>query len=106
MQAEIPPAFLAGQSSMARLMRQRDWSGSPLGPPQDWPQSLRSVVNLLLGSGFPMFVVWGPTQAMLYNDGYAEILGAKHPASLGPVSRGFARHPGRNPGARGPGDRG
>ena len=64
-------------------MREADWSRSPLGPPATWPQSLRSVVGLLLGSRFPMFVAWGPQLAMLYNDAYAEILGGKHPAGLG-----------------------
>jgi PAS domain S-box-containing protein len=76
-------AFLAGDSSLARQIREADWSRSPLGPPQQWPQSLRSVVNVLLGSAFPMFVAWGPELGMLYNDAYAEILGRKHPASLG-----------------------
>src|SRR5689334_13369815 len=64
-------------------MRSRDWSTSPLGPPATWPQSLRSVVDLLLQSRFPMFVAWGPELGFLYNDSYAEILGAKHPAAIG-----------------------
>ena len=76
-------AFLAGDSALARLIREGEWSRSPLGPPEQWPQSLRSVVNVLLGSAFPMFVAWGPQLGMLYNDAYAEILGRKHPASLG-----------------------
>src|SRR4051812_39025922 len=83
MQADSRPAFLAGSSRMAALMRAHDWTRSPLGPPQDWPAPLRSVVQLMLGSGFPMFVAWGPALAMLYNDSYAEVLGGKHPASLG-----------------------
>lgn len=64
-------------------MRAHDWSKSSLGPPDQWPQSLRSVVGLLLQSKFPMFVAWGRDLAFLYNDPYAEILGAKHPAALG-----------------------
>lgn len=68
---------------MARLMRSHDWSACAIGAPGRWPQSLRSVVNLMLGSGFPMFVAWGPSLEMLYNDSYAEILGAKHPQALG-----------------------
>jgi signal transduction histidine kinase/ActR/RegA family two-component response regulator len=64
-------------------MRSHDWSTSPLGPPAKWPQSLRSVVGLLLQSQFPMFVAWGPDLGFLYNDPYAEILGAKHPRALG-----------------------
>ena len=64
-------------------MRAHDWSTSPLGPPERWPQSLRSVVGLLLNSKFPMFVAWGRDLGFLYNDAYAEILAGKHPRSLG-----------------------
>jgi PAS domain S-box-containing protein len=64
-------------------MRSKDWSASPLGPPEAWSQSLRSVVGLLLESRFPMFVAWGGELGFLYNDPYAEILGAKHPSALG-----------------------
>jgi signal transduction histidine kinase len=76
-------AFLSGSSRMANLMRDQDWSDSPLGPPETWPQALRSVVNLMLGSAFPMFVAWGPELTQLYNDPYIEIMGEKHPRGLG-----------------------
>lgn len=70
-------------SEAGRQMASQDWSASPLGAPETWPQSLRSVVGLLLGSKFPMFVAWGDELGFLYNDAYAEILGAKHPSALG-----------------------
>ncbi|MFN3570897.1 MAG: PAS domain-containing protein [Polaromonas sp.] len=75
--------FLSGDTPTAQLMRGKDWSGPGLGPPQQWPQPLRSVVSLMLGSAFPMFVAWGPSLHMLYNQAYADILGAKHPRALG-----------------------
>jgi PAS domain S-box-containing protein len=78
-----PAQFLAGGGNAGALMREKDWSFSPLGPPDSWPQSLRTVVGLLLQSRFPMFVAWGKDLGFLYNDPYAEILGAKHPAALG-----------------------
>jgi PAS domain S-box-containing protein len=68
---------------MGAMMRAHDWSNSPLGEPMSWPQSLRSVVGLLLGSKFPMFVAWGAELGFLYNDPYTEVLGAKHPSALG-----------------------
>ena len=77
------PSFLTGGGAVGALMRVHDWSKSPLGWPIDWPQSLRSVVGLLLNSKFPMFVAWGEQLGFLYNDAYAEILGAKHPQALG-----------------------
>src|SRR3954466_11683367 len=86
-QPPIPAAsthdFLSGGGDMGALMRAHDWTTSPLGPPAAWPQSLRTVVSLLLNSKFPMFVAWGPELSFLYNDNYAEILGAKHPTALG-----------------------
>jgi PAS domain S-box-containing protein len=75
--------FLQGGGAVGALMRAHDWSRSPLGAPGTWPQPLRTVVGLLLQSRFPMFVAWGDALGFLYNDAYAEILGAKHPRALG-----------------------
>ncbi|MBQ0821307.1 PAS domain S-box protein [Microvirga sp. HBU67558] len=75
--------FLSGGGEMGALMRAHDWTTSPLGQPEGWPQSLRTVVSLMLTSKFPMFVAWGPRLAFLYNDGYRPIFGAKHPHALG-----------------------
>lgn len=77
------PAFFSGDSDLARMMRDHDWSQSPLGDPDSWPRSLQTVVALLVQSKFPMFAAWGPELAFLYNDAYAEILGNKHPDALG-----------------------
>lgn len=79
----IPPTFLTDGGNTGALMRTRDWSTSPLGPPDTWPQSLRVVIGLMLHSKFPMFVAWGSELGFLYNDSYAEILGDKHPSALG-----------------------
>src|SRR5690348_15762368 len=67
--------FLSGGSVMGTLMRNHDWSASPIGAPRTWPQSLRTVVSLLLNSKFPMFIAWGPELAFLYNDSYLPIFG-------------------------------
>ena len=75
--------FLEGGGRAGALMRDHDWSRSPLGHPDEWPHALRTVVGLLLQSRFPMFVAWGKDLGFLYNDSYSEILGAKHPGALG-----------------------
>lgn len=75
--------LLAGNGVMRALMRAHDWSSSPLGRPDAWSPALRTVVNLMLDSKFPMFVAWGRELGFLYNDAYSGILGAKHPAALG-----------------------
>jgi PAS domain S-box-containing protein len=76
-------AFLAEGGEMGERMRAFDWSCSPLGPPERWPQSLKTGVEILLSSKFPMFIAWGPELRFLYNDSYIEVLGGKHPAALG-----------------------
>ncbi|SFR83681.1 hybrid sensor histidine kinase/response regulator [Sphingomonas jatrophae] len=75
--------FLNGDDEIAALMRQHDWTNSPLGTPDTWPHALRLVVSLMLSSRFPMFVAWGPKLGFLYNEAYVPILGMKHPQALG-----------------------
>lgn len=69
---------------MGALMRSHDWSASTLGPPEAWPQSLRTIVQLMLNTGHPVYVFWGPSGVCLYNDAYSQSLGPEsHPSSLG-----------------------
>ena len=68
---------------MGQMMREHDWSASPLGAPAGWTLPLRTITGVLLSANQPMFAVWGPEQAMIYNDSYAEILGNHHPGALG-----------------------
>jgi PAS domain S-box-containing protein len=70
-------------SKMSALIRAKDWSKTVLGPVDSWPSSLTLLVNVMLASGFPMAVRWGPEFVMIYNDGYQPILGGKHPWALG-----------------------
>jgi len=76
-------AFLRGGGETGALMRARDWTRGPLGPPETWPQPLKTLVGVILGSKQAMFVVWGPEHVLLYNDGYAELCRERHPAALG-----------------------
>ncbi|MFH6959755.1 PAS domain S-box protein [Flavobacterium aquidurense] len=77
--------FLANGGEMGALMRATDWSKSPVGPIDSWPQSLRTALGILLNSKFPMFLFWGSDQVCFYNDAYRPSLGndGKHPAILG-----------------------
>jgi hypothetical protein len=67
----------------AALIFSRDWVTSPLGPREHWPEPLKTLVEVMLGSNQPMFVAWGPERSLLYNDSYGEILAAKHPEAMG-----------------------
>jgi PAS domain S-box-containing protein len=80
--------FLQGGGDMGALMRCHDWSRTPLGPPERWPQSLRTSISTCLDCAFPILIWWGPELVMLYNDEYRPILGSqKHPAALGAPGR-------------------
>lgn len=73
---------------MGALMRAHDWTASALGPPARWPQTLRTVVRIMLNTGHPMYIFWGPELSCLYNDAYSESIGAeRHPVSLGRPGR-------------------
>src|SRR5580765_8591180 len=76
-------AFLQGGGEMGARMRALDWSKSPLGPVDAWPQSLRSTVSMLLPSRAQIIVFWGVEFVVLYNDAYRPVFGAKHPFALG-----------------------
>jgi hypothetical protein len=78
-----PLSFLSGGGEMGERMRRHAWRKTPLGPPEDWPLALKTAVGLMLSSAFPMFIAWGPELRFLYNDGYRQVLGGKHPAALG-----------------------
>ena len=68
---------------MGARMRRLDWATTPIGPPDTWPQSLRSTVSMLLPSRAQIVLFWGPEFTVLYNDAYRPVFGAKHPLALG-----------------------
>lgn len=68
---------------MAVLIRTFDWTSTPLGPLERRPQSLRSVVALLLRSAIPIVLLWGTDGVMIYNDAYSVFAGRRHPRLLG-----------------------
>ncbi len=81
-------AWLAGGGELGQLIRNHSWERTPLGPIDNWPQSLKTSVNLMLNSRHPMWIGWGPEITFLYNDAYIAVLSlAKHPSCLGQPAR-------------------
>lgn len=72
---------------MGNLIRSKDWSLTPLGDINTWPQSLRSALSICLGSSFPIALYWGKELTLLYNDAWSPIPGNKHPWALGKPGR-------------------
>ncbi len=88
-----PTSKIFGSGEMADLIRAFDWSTTPVGPIENWPEVLLIAVNTILATRHPMFLWWGEHLIQLYNDGYRpSIRSDKHPKALG--------QPGGNAGLR------
>jgi signal transduction histidine kinase len=73
-----------GDSEMAQRIRSLDWSRSPLGPVDSWPDALVILVNATLANRHPMLIFWGEEQTQFYNDPAIQFLTPdKHPQALG-----------------------
>ena len=83
-----PPTGGQGHSleptgELGSLIRTKDWSTTPIGPPERWSPTLKMVVGFLIVNRFPLLLWWGPQYVSIYNDAYRPILGTKHPSALG-----------------------
>lgn len=65
------------------LLRQRDWSTTPLGVVDAWSPALRTTVSNIVNSPVPKVLMWGTDHVMLYNDAYRAVLCTQHPDALG-----------------------
>lgn len=75
------------RGEMAELILQKDWSKTPLGPVERWPQRLKNALALCLDSKFATYVWWGDGCTTLYNDAAIPHLRSRHPAALGIPAR-------------------
>ena len=77
------PAFLAGGGRAADLIRARDWSKHPMGPPEQWPDAFVSAISLVLNSPESMILCWGPDLHFFFNDTYSPLLGPRVDWAMG-----------------------
>lgn len=75
----LPP--VGGEA--AALVAGLGWHNFPLGPFDAWPPALRTAMNMMLASRFPMFIAWGEELPYLYNDACIPIVGGRHPHAFG-----------------------
>ena len=75
--------FLANGGEMGARMRALDWSKTPLGPPEHWPQSLKTIVRVMLDSRYAMWMGWGPELTFFCNDAYLPTVGIRRDWVLG-----------------------
>ena len=76
-------AFLEGGGEMGARMRAFDWAATALGAPETWPQSLRTVVRIMLDSRYAMWMLWGPDLTFFCNDAYLPTVGIRRDWVLG-----------------------
>src|SRR5262245_8559043 len=87
MDGDAVNTVLAGGGELGARMRAFDWSRTPLGAVDGWPQSLRSLLSMMLPSRAQIILFWGPEFTVFYNDAYRSVFGAKHPYALGRPGR-------------------
>lgn len=76
-------AFLEGGGEATRLILARDWTGHPLGPPQEWPEAFRVALSLVLNSPESMILAWGPDLHFFFNETYFPLLGPRLSWAMG-----------------------
>jgi hypothetical protein len=82
----VKPAHISwpeAQGEVAGLLRASHWLERLPGPPAQWPQGLRMVIDMMLPAATQMILFWGPQYLAFYNDAYAPTLGDRHPHALG-----------------------
>src|SRR5581483_1696941 len=80
-------SFIAGDGEMARRIRAFDWRSHPLGTPEQWPQSLRIAIQIMLTSRYAMWLGWGKEFYFFCNDAYLPTVGLKRDWVLGASAR-------------------
>ncbi|MFL5859828.1 MAG: ATP-binding protein [Solirubrobacteraceae bacterium] len=84
--------FLGQRGEVGADLLEVDWGDTPLGPIDEWPNALATVIRVLLTSRFAMWMAWGPELTFLCNEAYRrDTLGQKYPWALGrPASEVWA----------------
>jgi PAS domain S-box-containing protein len=82
-----PHTLIHGNGQMAELIRHHDWSSTPLGRVELWPESLLCSVNLMLACAFPSLVFWDGDMVQLYNDAFRPLLAERHSSGLGQTAQ-------------------
>jgi hypothetical protein len=80
---------MGGESEMGKMVRKKDWSKTELGPLDSWSETLTAMTSLVMTSSSPMALWWGKNHRVIYNDGYRQVAGKKHPDKFGASGREF-----------------
>ena len=68
---------------MSALIEAFDWTTTSAGARSAWPATLRTMVDVMLASRFPMLVFWGRDYIQIYEQCLYLAARQRHPAALG-----------------------
>ena len=72
-----------GEGEILETLRNKDWSKSELGTPDTWTQSLSIALGTACLRKSHMPFTGGPDLNLIYNEGFKQIPGDKHPVAPG-----------------------
>lgn len=64
-------------SPVSKRVLEYDWASTPLGPIDQWAQSLKTTVSIMLANPSQACIFWGPDRTLIFNDAWATISGSK-----------------------------
>jgi len=78
-----PEWWSPDESEVSKLLAQTNWAETAFGPREAWPKVLLNAVQLLIDLPTSAILFWGQDKLQIYNDGYIEIMGPRHPKYFG-----------------------
>jgi PAS domain S-box-containing protein len=76
--------FLDGGGRSTKRILERDWSDHVLGPPESWPDILKSSLSTILNSPESLILAWGAEDlTFFFNDSYERLLGPRVTWAMG-----------------------
>jgi len=71
------------QTASGREIAGADWSRTSLGPTDEWPQSLATLLAAGLACPSPMLLGWGPDLLIFFNDACVALMGKRTVGAIG-----------------------
>jgi PAS domain-containing protein len=65
--------ILGGGGRAGAMLRRLDWSTTPVGQPEGWPEPLSVSLKIVLNTGHPMLIWWGDEFTQFYNDAFGKM---------------------------------
>ena len=78
-----PVDLLKGGGEAGARIRAVPWTHTALGAPETWPQSLKTIVRVMLDSRYAMWMLWGSERTFFCNDAYLPTVGIKRDWVMG-----------------------